>query len=76
MRKQIICQLMMEGGGRVCCLIGQMSKYMVSGVNGCGEGRHVWAGTLSSMLGKVANKGCLLVEIELEKDPTRKSSRC
>lgn len=47
---------------------------MVSGVNGCGEGRHVWTGTLSSKLGKVAKEGRLL--LELEKDPMRKSSRC
>jgi hypothetical protein len=30
-----------------------MSKYMVSSVNGCGEGRHVWAGTLLD-----AGQGC------------------
>jgi hypothetical protein len=29
---------------------------------------------LSSMLGKVANEGCLL--LELEKNPMRKFSRC
>ena len=63
-------------GKHACWFLGQMSKYMVNGVNGCrGREKHVCSvGALSAKPGKVADEGRPLLGMaeDVFLDPRRK----
>ena len=55
-------------GKHACWFLGQMSKYMVNGVNGCrGREKHMCSvGALSAKPGKVADEGRPLLGMALK----------